>query len=992
MRPIEDALEQRLQRSLPPGLRLEREMPGGGMARVFLAEDTDLARKVVIKVLSPDLAEGLSQERFRRETHLAAQLQHPHLVPVLHAGNADGLPWFAMPYVSGESLRIRLKSGDPILPREAVAILRDVARAMAYAHAEGVVHRDIKPDNVLISGGAAMVSDFGIAKALSSSRSSGEHDPVLTRAGNSLGTPAYMAPEQVAADPAADHRVDIYAFGVMAYELLSGKTPFAHVAPHTLLTAHLVETPADLARLGVALPPSLVALVMQCLEKDPARRPASAEELVHRLDELDWSGEHRHATTASRRRPVLLVAALAGVLALVAAGAWWWRSRTPPVPSNPQLVAVVPFRVASADPALHYLREGMLDLLAGKLPGQGGLQATEPRQLLDAWRAAGGSPTSDLTTKDAHRLARQLGSGWLLLGDVVGSGSRITLNAALFPVDGTAPKARVSLEGPPDSLGSLVDGMVEQLLASVSGEAGKTAALSGTSLPVLRAYLDAVQKFRAGMPAAVPAFSAVLDLDSTFAPAALGLMQATGWWNDGAATARAQRLAWEGRDRLNARDRALLAATLGPAYPERPSARQELEAAERYLQVAPDRADAWHLVGDKIYHFGYVLGIPDRAARSAEYFRRAVAIDSSYVPGFIHLQQLAVELGDTVLDKQLERLRLRVDTGAYWTRPQHWYRAYVSGDTARASAILRESLQAKGDNSILWFIQRAAINTPGIDAADAFAALDTLLVTMNTPAGRKSVHRTLAAQSTASGRPQDAQQHLLEGYDTSEEALLSRQVYDALFGHGDTAAARAAVDRLLPVALSRPGAPNDSVLRFRQQTASRAVLHWRLSHRDTTGYARLMVQLPHPPLPAGAVPLDAITVASLEAMRADVTGDPSAPALADQLDSLMSATTYQESAVRLGISALVTSALLEKHRGPERALAAVRRRASWWNNDVPYLGAQLREEGRLAMLAGKPQEAEAAWRHYLSLHREAEPAVQPEVEAVKVELAKLKQQ
>ncbi len=963
-------------------------MPGGGMARVFLAEDTALARKVVIKVLSPDLAEGLSQERFRRETHLAAQLQHPHLVPVLHAGNADGLPWFAMPYVAGESLRIRLKSGDAIPPREAVAILRDVARAMAYAHAEGVVHRDIKPDNVLISGGAAMVSDFGIAKALSSSKSSGEHDAILTRAGNSLGTPAYMAPEQVAADPAADHRVDIYAFGILAYELLSGRTPFSHMSPQTLLTAHLVEKPADLASHGVALPPSLVALVMQCLEKDPARRPASAEELVQRLDELDWSGEHQRAATRTPSARERMIGAVVAVAMAIAAGAWWWSTRTPPLTSNPQLVAVVPFRIASADPALHYLREGMLDLLAGKLPGQGGLQATEPRQLLEAWRSAGGSASADLATRDAHRLARNLGSGWLLLGDVVGSPSRITLNAALFPVDGTTPKTRVSLEGPPDSLGGLVDQMVEQLLASVSGEAGTTAALSGTSLPVLRAYLDAVQKFRAGMPTAVPAFTAVLDLDSTFAPAALGLMQATGWWNDGGASARAQRLAWAGREQLNARDRALLAATLGPAYPERPSARQELEAAERYLQLAPDRADAWHLVGDKIYHFGHALGMPDRATRSAEYFRRAVAIDSTYVPGYIHLQQLAVELGDTALDQRLERLRLRVDTGSYWTKPQHWYRAYMRGDTAAARAILRDT---KGDNSVLWFIQRASINAPGIDPADAMGALDTLLADANTPANRRSVLRTIAAQAMASGQPAAAQQRLLEGYDATEEALLVRLVYDAIFGHGDSVAARAAAERLAPLALSRPAAPGDSLLRSRQQAAARAVLYWRLDHRDTAGYTRMMAQLPHPAPGAGAVPLDAVTVASLEAMRADVTGDPSAPVLADRLDSLMAATTYQESAIRLGLSAPVTRALLEKHRGPERALAAVRRRASWWNNDAPYLGTQLREEGRLAVLAGRPEEAQAAWRHYLDLRRRPEVALEPEVAQVRADLARITQ-
>lgn len=977
----------RLQRSLPPGLRLERELPGGGMARVFLAEDTGLDRKVVIKVLAPDLAEGLSQERFRRETHLAAQLQHPHLVPVLNAGDAGGLPWFAMPYVAGESLRARLNQGAPLPPREAVGILRDVARAMAYAHAEGVVHRDIKPDNVLISRGAAMVSDFGIAKALSSSRVSGEHDHdgALTRAGSSLGTPTYMAPEQVAADPAADHRVDIYAFGIMAYELLTGKPPFAAPTPQALLTAHLVEKPADLATRAPAMPPALAALVMQCLEKDPSRRPADAQELVTRVDELDWSGERPRIAAGSRRRGAILTAVGLAVLAL---GAWWWRGRAPTIPLNPKLVAVLPFRVASADPGLAYLREGMLDLLAARLPGEGGLQASEPRQLLEAWRSAGGSPSVDLSTADAHRLARRLGGGWVLLGDVVGTPSRITVNASLVPVGGVTPKVRASLEGPPDSLGALVDGVAEQLLAAVSGDPASVGSLKATSLPVLRAYVQALQVFRAGQPDAVKAFGDALDLDSTFAPAALGLLQATGWWNDGGATARAQRLAWEGRDQFSARDRALLTVLLGPEYPARSSARQDYDAAMKYLQLAPDRADAWHFVGDKVYHYGNALDMPDRARKSAEYFQRALAVDSSYVPGFIHLQQLAVELGDTALDRRLETLRMRADTGAYWLESQHWYRAWMAGDTGAAAAILRN--RAPGDQSLLWFIQRASINHPGIDPAESMRALDTLATMSRTPEVRRSIERTAATQALAMGQPQESARRLALGHEPGSDGLLVWQVFNAVFEHGDTAAARRAAEQLAPLALARPA--GDTVLAARQRAAARAVLYWRLSHRDTSDYARLMAHFPRPAPERGAASLERISVASMEALRADAIGDPSAPALVERLDSLMASGSFQDNQARVGYSALITAQLLEKHRGPERALEAVRRRATWWNNDAPYLAAQLREEGRLALLAGKPEEAELAWRHYLDLRKHAEPAVQPEVDSVRAEYARLKQQ
>ncbi len=205
------------------------------MSRVFLATDTHLERYVVVKVLAPDLAAALSTERFAREVKLAAQLQEPHIVPVLADGvTADGLPYYTMPYVPGASLRHRMEQGRVPLP-EAVGILRDMARALAYAHGHGVVHRDIKPENVLLHEGTAVVTDFGIAKALSASTTKAPSG-TLTLVGTSLGTPAYMAPEQVAADPNIDARADIYAVGVVAYEMLTGKPPFTGT-PQAILAA-----------------------------------------------------------------------------------------------------------------------------------------------------------------------------------------------------------------------------------------------------------------------------------------------------------------------------------------------------------------------------------------------------------------------------------------------------------------------------------------------------------------------------------------------------------------------------------------------------------------------------------------------------------------------------------------------------------------------------------------------------------------------------------
>lgn len=284
-----DDLRSRLEQELGANYIFERELGGGGMSRTYLARDTALNRLVVVKVLAPELLAGLSVERFRREILLAAQLQHPHVVPVLTAGDAEGVPWFTMPYVEGNSLRLRLEA-QAIPLDEAVSILRDVARALGYAHARGIVHRDIKPDNVLLSAGSATVTDFGIAKAINAARTGAGSNQTLTQVGTSIGTPTYMAPEQALGDPDTDHRADLYAFGVMAYEMLAGRPPFQGGNPAKVLAAHLGESPTDIADVAPGCPPALATLVMQCLDKDPDKRPQAASEVARALDSITTSG------------------------------------------------------------------------------------------------------------------------------------------------------------------------------------------------------------------------------------------------------------------------------------------------------------------------------------------------------------------------------------------------------------------------------------------------------------------------------------------------------------------------------------------------------------------------------------------------------------------------------------------------------------------------------------------------------------------------------
>jgi serine/threonine-protein kinase len=255
------------------------------MSRVFLAEETRLGRLVVIKVLPPEMGAGVSAERFEREIQVAARLQHPHIVPLLTAGAAGDLLFYVMPFIQGESLRVKLAREGELPVAEAARILREVVDALAYAHRNGVVHRDIKPDNILLADGHAVVTDFGVAKALEGGQAEGRTGGMtLTSLGVALGTPTYMAPEQAAADPHVDHRADIYSVGVLAYEMLAGQPPFSAPTPQAMLAAQITQAPEPLSARRPACPPALSGAIMRCLEKRPADRWQSAAELVPQLE------------------------------------------------------------------------------------------------------------------------------------------------------------------------------------------------------------------------------------------------------------------------------------------------------------------------------------------------------------------------------------------------------------------------------------------------------------------------------------------------------------------------------------------------------------------------------------------------------------------------------------------------------------------------------------------------------------------------------------
>lgn len=305
---------ERVAAALAGRYRLIREIGSGGMATVYLAEDARHHRNVAVKVLRPELAATLGAERFTREIDTAAQFQHPHILPLLDSGAARGFLYYVMPYVEGESLRDRLARHGELPIHDAAKILVEVVDALAYAHAHGVVHRDIKPENVLLSGRHALVTDFGVAKALSEARTGSQ----LTSAGVALGTPAYMAPEQAAADPHLDHRVDLYAVGVLGYELLAGRPPFVGASGPEVLAAQVTQPPEPLAARRPACPAALAQILMKCLEKRPADRWQSAEELLTQLEPLATPSG---GTTPTATRPVPAVVIRGRARRIVAAAA-----------------------------------------------------------------------------------------------------------------------------------------------------------------------------------------------------------------------------------------------------------------------------------------------------------------------------------------------------------------------------------------------------------------------------------------------------------------------------------------------------------------------------------------------------------------------------------------------------------------------------------------------------------------------------------------------
>jgi len=621
-----------LQAALP-GYRIERELGGGGMSRVFLAEETALARRVVVKVLPPELGAGVNAERFRREIQLAAGLQHPHIVPLLTAGQAGELFYYTMPFIQGDSLRTRLAREGELPITDTVRILRDVTDALAHAHEQGVVHRDIKPDNVLISGKHAVVTDFGVAKAISAATG----QSALTSAGVALGTPAYMAPEQAAADPHTDHRADIYAVGAMAYEMLTGQPPFAGLSPQAMLVAHVTEAPNPVTTRRAAVPEALASLVMRCLEKKPADRYQSAEELRAQLELLatpsggmtPTSAQPAPTAPAARRAPsrrAMLWGAAVLVLAAAVAATGYWTAHRPTVLAGAERIAILPLAPATPDSALRRLGQSLVVTLSANLEGVGAIHT------VDAMTVLAQAPDHPLTAEEGAALAQKLGARSYVHGTLVSVGPDVRADLGLYPAAGGNPLARASVTVPAADVAALTDSVTWALLRQVwrSGAVPTPSitAITTRSLPALRAFVDGEAEIaKSNWSSAANDFRTAYEADSTFWLAYWRYAYAAGWYY--IPVDSTVRQAYERhRDQLPERERMLVEAEMDTGLVA------TLAGYRAVAQRFPDYLPGAFEYADRLAHSGGPLGYAYADARAA--LDQAVSLSTTFTPAFEH--------------------------------------------------------------------------------------------------------------------------------------------------------------------------------------------------------------------------------------------------------------------------------------------------------------------------------------------------------------------
>ena len=633
----------------------------------------------------------------------------------------------------------------------------------------------------------------------------------------------------------------------------------------------------------------------------------------------------------------------------------WTRAGARPLDAD--LVAVLPFRTAGADPSVQYLRQGMVDLMQAKLTGEGGPRAADTRSVLAAVRDAGGGDAEDLSEDAAAAVARKVGAGRVLQGSIVGSPDHLVMNASLVAVPGGKTLTQTSVAGPKDSLFVLIDRLTAQLLALGAGaSAAQLSALTTTSLDALRAYLDGVAAYRRGaFQNATPLLSRAVELDSTFALALSALVEADGWHSATTDMNRIKRLAWQYRDRLNPQDQLFLSLRLGSSYPKQAPWTVRIADAEHAVQVMPESPDAWYNLGDVLFHFGRLADIPEPEVRARQAFEQAFQRDSLFGGPIQHLAALTYVAGDTAAQRLWTRRMIALDSAGDGVPGARWNLLQVD---ARRGGHRRVPGGARF-------------------RAGRRAAGDTVLRSAGQRHDRPS-------RCAAGGRPSSLRDEALSHRDGDGPRELPLEP--------GPAGRCGEVDRY----------PDDTgpTQRWAAVGARRLLVRWRSGgyHASWTPSSSTSGGPggATPPLASGCcgaggtrprrtppMPSSTRAAAIVEAKLAVDRHDPAAARLVDVADSL--ARGRQDAAAW---SSLELARLYERQGRVDRALRAVRRR--WIPMGEPEPGGlaeSYRLEGRLAALADDKVGAIRAYRNYLRLRVDPEPSRVPQLDSVRAELA-----
>ena len=741
-------LRDELQGIVGGTYELQRELGGGGMSRLYLATDRSLRRPVVIKVLPPERTSTVSAIRFQREIELAAQLQHPHILPIHAAGARDGLLYYVMPYVPGESLRHRLIRDRRLPVADALRILREVADALAYAHHLGVIHRDIKPENVLLAQGHALLADFGIARALAEVRTVPGTDDRLTDSGFAMGTPGYMAPEQVAGDRGVDGRADVYALGVVAYEMLAGAPPFTGPTAQAVITAHLTQTPPEVRWVREDVSRPVANAIRTALEKDPELRFRTAAEFRDALDEVDGqTATTRHGVIA---RVLGRVVASASRLRGIRRGAD--RPRVVATVVSPTTVAVFPFAVRGS-PRLSYLGDGMVDLLSARLDGAGELRSADPRAVLGVVEQLNARA---LDPARARPIADRLGAGQFVLGTVLEAGGRVQVTASLYDRDGSVNASATAAASDEAELFDLVDALAIQLLSTASGGArtglARLAARTTASLPALKAYLEGERHLRQGRyTLARESLHRAVDDDPGFSLAWYRLSVAAEWLIDRDLQDHAAEQALRNSDRLPERERQLLQAFV--AW-RRGSPRAE-SLYRAIIGAYPNDVEAWIQLAEVLFHYGPLGG--RSIGQSREAWERVLTFEPDHLGALYHLARVASVEGRRAELQLLTDRVLGLSPQSERALEARALRAFSLGDPEEQERVLSE-VRLASDGVALGIMRIVATYTDNLAGAIAL----TQPVTAETRSDEVCAlaHVSLAYLEVARGRWSVAREEL----------------------------------------------------------------------------------------------------------------------------------------------------------------------------------------------------------------------------------------